>query len=135
MKVAPGCHLCESGLSHVLFQNAHSSPVDVTNRCFLLPLSLCQHGGPVPKQGDFYCSIWWLSLRSAVGTAILSWACPWAGEGPAKSHAHRREALLLGPREAARITKCGTGPGPCASGRLRDLGPSPAGTGRFCMWS
>lgn len=67
MKVAWRYHLCESDLSQVLFQNTHSSLVDV-----LLPSSL-NMVDLSSKQGDFCCSIWWLTLRSAGGTDILSW--------------------------------------------------------------
>lgn len=115
MKVAPGCHSCESSLSHVLFQNAHSPPVDVTNLCYLLLLSLCQHGEPVPKQGDFCSSIWWLTLRAAVGTAIL------VGRGRISQITRSQEGGSApgGFERLPRIMKCGAGLGPIC------LRPSP----------
>lgn len=49
---------CGSSISHCPFlQNACSSPVDVTNLRWLLPLSPGQYGGPVPIV-RLCCSVW-----------------------------------------------------------------------------
>lgn len=103
-EVVPGCHPCESSVSPVLSQNAHSSR---GSSCSLpsWPSKPCAMVGLSPKQGVFCRGTWWAPLREAVHNAALSWACSWAEGRTYQATPHRSVlALLLGAVQGSQHT-------------------------------